>query len=160
AGGADRIKVTPSVVLGYLDQEMSQLDGRQTPSSVISRFDVGDARARALLAAAGFAIEKQEKPVCELSFGQKARLGLLALRLAAPNFYLLDEPTNHVDIAGRERLEEELLAHEATCILVSHDRSFVRNVGSRYLLIEGRRLREVEGPEAFFAQMAGAGADS
>jgi ATPase subunit of ABC transporter with duplicated ATPase domains len=152
-GDVPGVKVTPSVALGYLDQELSQLDGRHTPSAVISRFEIGDGRGKALLAAAGFDIEKQEKPVSQLSLGQKARLGLLALRLAAPNFYLLDEPTNHVDIAGRERLEEELLAHEATCIVVSHDRRFVRNVGTRYLLIDGRRLREVDGPEDFFAEM-------
>jgi len=148
------IKVTPSVVLGYVDQEMSQLPVRGTPDDVVGRFRVGDARGRALLASAGFAPEKQQRPVSELSFGQRARLGLLALRLTEPNFYLMDEPTNHVDIAGREALEAEILAHGATCMLVSHDRSFVRNIGTRYLLIEDRRLKEVEGPEGFFAQMA------
>jgi ATPase subunit of ABC transporter with duplicated ATPase domains len=108
---------------------------------------------RSLLAAAGFTIEKQGKPIGQLSFGQRARLGLLALRLTEPNFYLMDEPTNHVDIPGREALESEILLHEATAVLVSHDRSFVRNVGNRYLLIDGRKLREVEGPEGFFEEM-------
>jgi ATPase subunit of ABC transporter with duplicated ATPase domains len=141
------LKVTPSVVLGYVDQEMSQLPAGSTPDDVVGAFRVGDARGRALLASAGFPLEKQTRPVSQLSFGQKARLGLLALRLTEPNFYLMDEPTNHVDIAGREALEDEILAHEATCILVSHDRSFVRNIGTRYLVIEKGRLREVEGPE-------------
>lgn len=148
------IKVTPSVVLGYVDQEMSQLPARSTPDDVVGAFRVGDTRGRALLASAGFPLEKQQRPITELSFGQRARLGLLALRLTEPNFYLMDEPTNHVDIAGREALEAEILAHEATCVLVSHDRSFVRNIGTRYLLIDGKRLKEVEGPERFFAQMA------
>ena len=149
------IKVTPSVVLGYMDQELSQLPPRGTPSDVVGAFGVGDARGRALLAGAGFTVEKQERPIRELSFGQKARLGLLALRLTQPNFYLMDEPTNHVDIPGQEKLEAEILEHEATCVLVSHDRRFVRNIGTRYLQIDGRRLREVEGPEGFFAEMAG-----
>ncbi|HTM79385.1 MAG TPA: ATP-binding cassette domain-containing protein, partial [Devosia sp.] len=104
--------------------------------------------------AAGFPPEKQDRPIAQLSFGQRARLGLLALRLSQPNFYLLDEPTNHVDIAGQERLEQEILAHEATCILVSHDRSFVRALGSRFFVIEGKKLREVDSPEPFFSQMA------
>jgi ATPase subunit of ABC transporter with duplicated ATPase domains len=99
-------------------------------------------------------MEKQSKPIGQLSFGQRARLGLLALRLTEPNFYLMDEPTNHVDIPGREALEGEILEHDATGVLVSHDRSFVRHVGNRYLLIAGRRLREVDGPEDFFAEMA------
>jgi ATPase subunit of ABC transporter with duplicated ATPase domains len=148
------IKVTPSVVLGYTDQDMSQLPQNLTPDDVVGRFRLGDARNRSLLASAGFVVEKQARPVSQLSFGQKARLGLLALRLTEPNFYLMDEPTNHVDITGQEKLESEILAHEATCILVSHDRSFVRNIGTRFLLIDGKRLKEVENPEAFFAEMA------
>ena len=58
-------------------------------------------------------------------------------------FYLLDEPTNHVDIPGQERLEAELLAHGATCVLVSHDRSFVSAIGTRFVVIEGGHAREV-----------------
>ena len=68
---------------------------------------------------------------------------MLALRLTEPNFYLMDEPTNHVDIAGQERLETEILAHEATCVLVSHDRFFVRAIGTRFLRIEERRIVEM-----------------
>jgi ATPase subunit of ABC transporter with duplicated ATPase domains len=63
----------------------------------------------------------------------------------------MDEPTNHVDIPGQEALEAEILAQQATAILVSHDRRFVRNIGTRYLLIDGRRLREIDSPEEFFA---------
>jgi len=51
-------------------------------------------------------------------------------------------------------LEDELMAHEASCLLVSHDRSFVRNVGTRFWLIVGKKLVEADGPEAFFAAMA------
>lgn len=154
-GGGEGIRVTPSVVLGYTDQDMSQLPDRETPEAFIgTRFKLPDARVRSLLAAAGFPIEKQGRPMSELSFGQRARVGLLALRLTEPNFYLMDEPTNHVDIPGRETLESEILEHDATGVLVSHDRSFVRTVGNRYLLIEGRRLKPVEGPEAFFEEMA------
>jgi len=154
AEGVPGIRVTPSLVLGYTDQDMSQLPVEETPESLISvRFRQPDARVRALLAAAGFVIEKQARPIGQLSFGQRARLGLLALRLTEPNFYLMDEPTNHVDIPGREALEDEILRHEATAVLVSHDRSFVRNVGTRYLQIVGRRLVEVEGPQRFFEEM-------
>ena len=59
------------------------------------------------------------------------------MRLTEPNFYLMDEPTNHVDIPGREQLESEILDSEATCLLVSHDRSFVNTIGTRFLLIRG-----------------------
>jgi len=47
--------------------------------------------------------------------------------------------------------------HQASCLLVSHDRNFVRNIGNRFWLIERKKLKELEGPEGFFAS---AGASS
>lgn len=137
------VTVSPSAVTGYVDQQMSQLPGARTPFEFIAHdFRPGDQRALSLLAGAGFDIEAQRRPIDRLSPGQKARLGLLALRLLRPNFYLLDEPTNHVDIAGRERLEAEILEHQATCLIVSHDRYFVAAVCTRVLRIERGRLLE------------------
>lgn len=152
----DGIKATPSLVLGYGDQALADLDDRQSPHDTIThRFDVGDQRARSLLAGAGMTIEMQGRPVAELSGGQKARLGLLVLRLKEPNFYLLDEPTNHLDIDGQEALESELLGHAASCLLVSHDRSFVRATGNRFWLIDGKKLIETDSPEPFFEAARG-----
>jgi ATPase subunit of ABC transporter with duplicated ATPase domains len=143
------VTISPSVVIGYLDQQMSQLPQQPTLLDFITgEFRLGDQRSLSLLAGAGFDIDTQRRPIANLSPGQKARLGLLALRLAEPNFYLMDEPTNHVDIAGQERLEAEILAHEATCVLVSHDRFFVRAIGTRFLRIEGNRLLETDTPDA------------
>lgn len=147
------LKATPSLVLGYSDQALSELDERQTPHEIIiRRFDVGDQKARSLLAGAGMTIDLQGKAVVHLSGGQKARLGMLVLRLTQPNFYILDEPTNHLDIDGQEALESELLNSEAACLLVSHDRSFVRNTGNRFWQIDRKKLIEVDTPAAFFAQ--------
>ena len=143
-------------MLGYCDQALAGLADAETPMhSIVHRVDVGDQRARALLAGAGISIEMQGRPISRLSGGQKARLGMLLLRLAEPNFYLLDEPTNHLDIEGQEALEEELIEHQASCLLVSHDRDFVRTVGNRFWLIDGKKLLELEGPEGFFASARG-----
>ena len=117
------------------------------------RFEVGDQRARGLLAGAGLSIEMQGRPIGRLSGGQKARLGMLVLRLTQPNFYLLDEPTNHLDIEGQEALEEELMEQQASCLLVSHDRQLVRTVANRFWVIEGKKLIEADGPEHFFASV-------
>ena len=137
------VRIAPSVVPGYADQQMSHLPAAVTPHRFIAtRADTGDAQATRLLAGAGFGVEAQSRAIGLLSPGQRARLGLLALRLATPNLYLLDEPTNHVDIPGQEQLEAELLDQGATCILVSHDRSFVRAVGTRFLSIERGVARE------------------
>lgn len=149
AGGS--IKPTPSLVLGYSDQALSNLSQKDTPLGMITRlFELGEQRARTLLAGVGIGIDMQGKEIGRLSGGQKARLAMLALRLTNPNFYLLDEPTNHLDIDGQEALEGELTANEASCLLVSHDRSFVRSVGNRFWLIDRKRLIEVDGPEEFF----------
>jgi ATPase subunit of ABC transporter with duplicated ATPase domains len=138
-------RIADSVVLGYADQGMAHLPEEQTPHRFIAAWPgIGDLRATGLLAGAGLGVELQAAPIGRLSPGQKARLGLLVLRLAAPNFYLLDEPTNHMDIPGQEQLEAELLAQGATCVLVSHDRSFAAAVGTRWLLIEGGVVQEAE----------------
>jgi len=142
------LRVGPSAVPGYLDQQMSHLPENESPFGLIGRFGMDERRATGLLASAGFAVERQRRAIRELSPGQKARLGLLALRLTEPNFYLLDEPTNHVDIPGQERLEAEIKAQDATCLLVSHDRGFARAVATRWLLIEGGRMREIDEGDA------------
>ena len=141
------IAVSPSVVLGYIDQAMSQLPATETPLGFIAgTFRLGDQRSVSLLASAGFDVDTQRRTIARLSSGQRARLGLLALRLAEPNFYLMDEPTNHVDIQGQERLEAEILAHQATCVLVSHDRFFVRAIGTRFWRVADGRVVEVAAP--------------
>ena len=122
--------------------------------AIVRRFEVGDQRARTLLAGAGIAIPMQSRRIGDLSGGQRARLNALILRLTNPNFYLLDEPTNHLDIEGQEALEKELIAHQTSCLFVSHDRSFVRAVGNRFWTIERGRLLELESPEQFFSSLA------
>src|SRR5216684_397942 len=81
------IKATQSLVLGYCDQALAGLADADTPMrTIVRRFDVGDQRARALLAGSGLSIEMQSRPIGRLSGGQKARLGMLLRRLAQRNF--------------------------------------------------------------------------
>lgn len=134
------IRVSASLRPFHLDQHMSAWPPGETPFGVISHFGQGDQRSLSLLAGIGLPLPRQRQPVAQLSPGQRARLALLALRLTAPNFCLLDEPTNHVDIAGREALETELLAHGVSGVLVTHDRHFARVAGTRWARIEGGLL--------------------
>ena len=157
-GAVGAIKSTPSVVPAYSDQHLSQLNEGDTPMRAVTReFDIGDQRARSALARAGVNIDMQDTQIGALSGGQKARLAMLILRLKNPNFYLLDEPTNHLDIEGQEALETELIRHGASCLLVSHDRSFLRNVGNRFWWIKGKKLEEVDSPEPFLQGEMNAG---
>ncbi|MCZ4256526.1 ABC-F family ATP-binding cassette domain-containing protein [Sulfitobacter sp. G21635-S1] len=154
---AGPVKCAPSVVPAISDQHLSQLSDHDTPMTAITgAFDIGDQRARGVLAGAGVEIGMQDRKIGALSGGQKARLAMLVLRLKNPNFYLLDEPTNHLDIEGQEALEQELIAHGASCLLVSHDRSFLRQVGTRFWWIRGGKLEEVASPEPFLAGEMGA----
>ncbi|NRB34345.1 MAG: ABC-F family ATP-binding cassette domain-containing protein [Rhodobacteraceae bacterium] len=155
-GAEGGIKTALSVRPAYSDQHLSQLDPTATPFATITgQFDIGDQRARNVLAKAGVDIALQTKPLGALSGGQKARLAMLVMRLRDPNFYLLDEPTNHLDIDGQEALEAELVQHDAACLLVSHDRSFLKNTGTRFWWISGRKLEEIDSPDAFLQQEMG-----
>ena len=150
SGNSGLIKCAPSVVLAYSDQHLSQLSDNDTPMvAVAGQFDIGDQHARAVLAGVGVNIRMQDTNIGALSGGQKARLAMLILRLRNPNFYLLDEPTNHLDIEGQEALEDELIKQGASCLLVSHDRSFLRNVGNRFWLIKDENLEETDSPDLF-----------
>jgi ATPase subunit of ABC transporter with duplicated ATPase domains len=152
-GQAGAIRPAASLVAGYCDQHLAQVPETAVPFDLVSRLSPSDAVTRSQLAGAGIGTDWQGRKVALLSGGQKARLALLLLRLQRPNFYLLDEPTNHLDIDGQEVLEGELLAEGATCLLVSHDRHFVRAVGNRFWEIQGKRLVEVDSPEPFFTAM-------
>lgn len=152
SGQNNAVKSTPSIVPAYSDQHLGQLEDSDTPMrAVAGQFDIGDQRARGVLVGAGVSIQMQDTKIGALSGGQKARLAMLILRLKNPNFYLLDEPTNHLDIEGQEALEDELIAHSASCLLVSHDRSFLRHVGNRFWWINGKKLEEVDSPEPFLS---------
>jgi ATPase subunit of ABC transporter with duplicated ATPase domains len=152
----DGITISPSVVMGYIDQNMSQIPDRDILRAYVSAIHkAGDQRSTALLISAGFPIAQHTERISSLSPGQKARLALLEVRLLEPSFYLMDEPTNHLDITGQEQLEAEILAHEATAILVSHDRKFVENTGTRFLVVEDSRVVEIDSPELFYKTLAG-----
>ncbi|MBJ3784475.1 ABC-F family ATP-binding cassette domain-containing protein [Devosia sediminis] len=149
------MRISPQLAPGYLDQALAWLPLDPSPLDyLLHRFDEGDRRTIALLAGAGFPPDRQSRPIRTMSLGQRARLALLALRLEKPNFYLLDEPTNHLDIPGQEQLEDDIREQGATTILVTHDRAFLRAIGTRFLLIERRKLVEVDSPEDFLEAQA------
>jgi ATPase subunit of ABC transporter with duplicated ATPase domains len=148
------IRGATSLKLGYSDQALSQLDAFATPWEAVKRLSsLPDQLTRSQLAGAGVGIDAQAAPISRLSGGQRARLAMLLLRLVQPNFYLLDEPTNHLDIKGQDMLERELIEHGAACLLVSHDRAFVRAVATRIWVISEKRLVEVDDPAPVFDKL-------
>ena len=151
------IRVSPQVRLGYYDQELDEAASDATlVDFVIQRVDVGDELVRRRLINAGFPYRDHDKRLSSMSGGERARALFIVLSLQAPNFLILDEPTNHIDIDGKEQLEAQLIESGAAVLITSHDRRFLDTVAERYLLIRDRRLVEVADPREFYDAPAAA----
>ena len=93
-----------------------------------------------------FPPEKQYSPIGKLSGGEKKRLNLLRVLATSPNFILLDEPTNNLDIATLTILEDYLDRYEGIVVTVSHDRYFLDRTMKHIFAFEGDgKLRQYEG---------------
>jgi ATPase subunit of ABC transporter with duplicated ATPase domains len=99
---------------------------------------------RNLLGAFQFSGDEIDKPIRALSGGERTRLVIARMLLDPPNFLILDEPTNHLDLATKDMLIQSLAAFEGTMIFVSHDRSFLRGLGSRVLELGGESGKDLE----------------
>lgn len=90
--------------------------------------------------------KKQYTPVAKLSGGEKRRLGLMKVLLKNPNFLILDEPTNDLDLLTLEKLEAFLGAFNGCLIIVSHDRFFMDSLVDHYFVFEGDgKIRDFNG---------------
>ena len=132
-GGEIRFGV--NVQAGYFDQESAQYASEK---DVLTDFwdefpGLTQTEARSALGAFLFTQDDVFKQVKLLSGGEKARLALCKIFQRRPNLLILDEPTNHMDIVGKETLEGLLREYEGTVLFVSHDRYFVRGVADQLL---------------------------
>ncbi len=127
-----------SVKIGYFDQQMAQYSSSNT---VLDDFrnefpSYDDFQARSALGAFLFSGDDVFKTVDMLSGGERVRLALCKIFGKKPNFLILDEPTNHMDILSKEALEDLLVDYEGTLIFVSHDRYFIKKVAQQLLSFE------------------------
>jgi ATPase subunit of ABC transporter with duplicated ATPase domains len=149
--GTAPVRFNPACRLVYFDQALKDLPlGATIVDYVVEAEGVTERQAIRLLAQAGFAFARLGEKIGVLSHGERARIAFLKMKLLRPNFYLLDEPTSHLDIEGQEDLEGELEGTDTSCIFVSHDRFFTRTAATRFLEIRKRRLVEIDDPDAFF----------
>ena len=150
-GVTAHIRLSPQTVLGYYDQELDEVSSAASMIEFLqSRVRVDDQRAHQVLATAGFPYLDHGQPVLQASGGERARLLFLVLGLVKPNFLVMDEPTNHIDIEGKEQLEQQLVSSSATLLITSHDRRFLETVAQRYLWIHEGRLEEIFELDVFF----------
>lgn len=124
--------------IGYFDQHMAQYKSDKT---VMDEYwdefpNLTQTEVRGALGAFLFTQEDVFKPVNALSGGEKVRLELCKILKRRPNFLILDEPTNHMDIIGKETLEKMLMDYTGTVLFVSHDRYFVKQIASSVLVFD------------------------
>jgi ATP-binding cassette subfamily F protein 3 len=149
--GSDFVKFNPQCQIGYYDQEMAELNSQHTLLDTLrAHCQRNEQDYSAGLIQAGFPHKDFDKRVGVLSGGEKARLMFLMIKLNQPNLLIMDEPTNHIDIQGKEELEAQLLNSQATLLVTSHDRRFVDHIAQRYVVIKGGQLIEINNPDAFY----------
>ena len=85
------------------------------------------------------------KKIQVLSGGEKSRVALAKVLLTNANLLLLDEPTNHLDMLSISILAQTLQQYAGTCMLVSHDRHFVRQVATKIWYLEDQQVKEYPG---------------
>ncbi|MDE7372444.1 MAG: ABC-F family ATP-binding cassette domain-containing protein, partial [Clostridia bacterium] len=133
--------------IGYFDQTLTQSFSTLT---VMEDFHnefplLSDTEVRSALGAFLFHGDDVFKQICDLSGGEKVRLALCKIFKKRPNILILDEPTNHMDIIGKETLENMLSAYTGTIITVSHDRYFINRICDRLIVFEGGKVEVFDG---------------
>jgi ATPase subunit of ABC transporter with duplicated ATPase domains len=134
------VRLGASLNMGYFAQQ--SLDVLNPDYTVIEQLQSdfpqdGLGSLRSLAGAFQFSGDDVDKKIRSLSGGEKSRLAMARMLYNPPNFLVLDEPTNHLDLATKEMLVEKLKDFEGTMIFVSHDRMFLRGLGSRVLELGG-----------------------
>ena len=104
-----------------------------------------EARVRETLRGLGLPKADFDKPIRALSGGQKKLVGLARLLLARPSVLLLDEPDNHLDLAGKEYLERLITGYPGAVVIISHDRYLLDAVVTHIVEIEDGKLTTFAG---------------
>ena len=135
---AGQLRLYENLTIGYYDQEHEQLDlhARAIDQVWSVRPAAAELAVRSFMACFGLTEDAVFKRVADLSGGQQSRVLLARLVWTDPQVMLLDEPTNRLDIATKEVLEEALADYPGSIILVSHDRYFLDKVVNCLLFLE------------------------
>lgn len=133
--------------VGYFDQTSTQSFSTLT---VLEDFQnefpmLSNTEARSALGAFMLSGDDVFKRICDLSGGEKVRLALCKILRKKPNILILDEPTNHMDIIGKETLERLLSNYTGTVITVSHDRYFINRVCDRLIVFTDGKIELFDG---------------
>jgi ATP-binding cassette subfamily F protein 3 len=145
---AGQMKREGRIQVGWFHQhQIEALDPDDTPLEIIRRAlpDDSESSRRSRLAQFGLSFEKQETKIANLSGGERARLLLNLVAMAAPHLLILDEPTNHLDIESRRALLDALNDYDGAVILITHDRSLIELVTDRLWLAADGHIKAFKG---------------
>jgi sulfate-transporting ATPase len=144
APDAGRLRLGETVQLAYVDQSRDALDASKTVWQEISGgqdlIKLGgreEVNSRAYLSSFNFRGSDQQKPVGQLSGGERNRVHLAKLVAGGGNLILLDEPTNDLDVDTLRALEEALAGWSGSAMITSHDRWFLDRIATHILAFEG-----------------------
>lgn len=144
------------VAPGYQSQDLAETMNPEETVFAVAKAAAGtslpEKELRNRLGGFGFDAEDCAKQVRVLSGGEKIRLAFLRLFLNPPNFLLLDEPTTHLDLEGRETLQKAVRDYDGTVVLVSHDVEFVRGTAENILEISRRGIRRFPGGYDYYME--------
>ncbi|HNJ34664.1 MAG TPA: ABC-F family ATP-binding cassette domain-containing protein [Leptospiraceae bacterium] len=138
---------------GYFDQTSRDLDPnakvleyvKKNAGEIVGRADGSMTEATRLLDYFGFSSRMQQGPIGKLSGGERRRLHLILMLMASPNFLILDEPTNDLDIQTLVLLEEFLSDFQGCVLVASHDRYFLDRVAASLLVYENGKIEPYMG---------------
>ncbi|MCC7535755.1 MAG: ATP-binding cassette domain-containing protein [Deltaproteobacteria bacterium] len=136
------------VVPGYYAQHHAELlDARHTVYEEVAAKNpqLPQSRVRSVLGAFLFSGDDVDKPIRVLSGGEKARVALARLLVSPGNYLLLDEATNHLDLASCESLVESLAGYDGTMVFVSHNRALIRRLATKIWVVENGGVTEYPG---------------
>ena len=144
------VNVGETIRFGYYSQTAVFADDEQRVFDYVTEVDAdvkamgyrgfqdSNLSARALLEKFNFGGSKQATPIGMLSGGEQRRLQLLTVLAKRPNFLILDEPTNDLDLDTIEVLEQLLVDFDGCVLIVSHDRAFVNTVADHIFVFDGK----------------------
>ena len=147
------MRFNPQVNIGYFDQHMAHLPLNMSLTDYIQSLGKNSQEATKLLVVAGFPYKNHTQKISSLSQGEKARLAFLGLKVGKYNFFIMDEPTNHIDIDGQEKFEDAVISEGHTCIFVSHDRYMMEQVANKYYQVKNGLLKPVDSVEPFYREL-------
>jgi ATP-binding cassette subfamily F protein 3 len=141
---AGQMDVPAHTKMAYFAQHAAEvLDGKLTILESLEEIASMDwrPRLRGLLGSFLFEGDDVFKPVRVLSGGERQRVALARILLTPANLLLLDEPTHHLDLAGKEVLENALSAYPGAVVVVTHDRSLMASLATRIVEVDGGRVK-------------------